>query len=324
MATSRSKGSFIRNNLVQIFRTLPKPPVIEEKERLLIINGDDLCKDENTTRSIVAAYRYGILTSTSAFINMEGSVEQLIKVHQENPELPIGLHLNLTLGSPVSDQKKVAGLTDLQGRFYDIDKIIRYLPYMKISEVQKELFAQAELFVSSGVPMNHINYHHHLAALYTPFFKAVREIALRFHVPVRNPVPASLYQIISLEGNGGGGSEGVKKLLRFAITHPFKIIPLIKKVSPDALINQKNLMFAEGIKSTNWFIDSFYKNASVANFKSILEQLPAGVSEIACHPGLDQELKVLTDESLKAAIAGLGIHLVSWEYLKQINYKWRN
>jgi predicted glycoside hydrolase/deacetylase ChbG (UPF0249 family) len=324
MATSRSKRFFLRNNLLQIFGTLPKPPVIEGKERFLIINGDDLCKDENTTRSIVKAYKQGILTSTSAFINMEDSVDQLIKVHQENPDLDIGLHLNLTLGSPVSDQKEVAGLTDKQGSFYDIDRIIRFLPYMKFREVQKELFAQAELFVSSGVPMSHINYHHHLAALYTPFFKTVREIALKYHVPLRNPVPASIYQLISLEGNGGGGSEGVKKLLRFAITHPFKIIPLIKKVSPDALINQKNLMFAEGIKSTNWFIDSFYKNATVSNFKSILEQLPAGVSELVCHPGLDQELEVLTDESLKAAIAGLGINLVSWEYFNQTNYKWKN
>ncbi len=324
MASSRSKGSFVRNNLLQIFGTLPKTPEISGNERFLIINGDDLCKDEKTTSSIIMAYRHGILTSTSAFINMEGSVEQLNRVHQENPELPIGLHLNLTLGSPVSDLNEVAGLTDQHGCFYDINRIIRFLPYMKLREVQKELFAQAELFHATGVPMSHINYHHHLAALYTPFFNIVREIALKYQVALRNPVPASIYQLISLEGKGGGGSEGVKKLLRFAVTHPFKIIPLIKKVSPDALINQKNLMFAEGIKSTNWFIDSFYKNASVANFKSILEQLPAGVSELVCHPGLDQELEVLTDESLKEAISGLGIQLVSWEYLNQTNHKWIN
>ena len=83
-------------------------------------------------------------------------------------------------------------------------------------------------------------------------------------------------------------------------------------------------MFAEGIRSTNWFIDSFYRNATVDNFKSILEQLPVGISEIVCHPGLDQELEVLTDESLKSVIDNLGIRLVSWEFLNQTNQTWKN
>lgn len=78
-------------------------------------------------------------------------------------------------------------------------------------------------------------------------------------------------------------------------------------------------MLAEGIKSTNWFIDSFYNNASVENFISILEQLPEGLSEIVCHPGLDKELEVLTNEKVKRTIDNLNIELVSWDFINKPN-----
>ena len=324
MAISKSKQAFIRNNLIQLFGTTPKPPAIHGSEKYVIINGDDLCKDEQTTSAILTAYKEGIVTSTSAFINLEGSAEQLKKIHALHPGLPIGLHLNLTLGSPVAKLKEVKGLTDAAGNFHGINHIIRHLPSMKFSEVRTELFAQAALFASTGIPMSHINYHHHIAALYTPFFVAVKELAHKYKVPLRNPVPASIYNFISLNGNGGGGAAGLRTLLKFGMAHPFKFIPLIKKVRPDALVWQKNLMFAEGIKSTDWFIDSFYMNATVENFISLLEQIPAGVSEILCHPGLGRELEVLTDDSVKKVLKSLGIHLVSWDYLNQAENRWIN
>lgn len=190
---------------------------------------------------------------------------------------------------------------------------------MHVEEVNKELHAQAELFASSGVPIDHINYHHHLPALFTPFFKTVREIALKYKAPLRNPVPASMLRLIDLNGNGGGGSVGIRKLIRFAVAHPFKVLPVVKNVGRDVIIKQRELMLAEGIRSTNWFIDSFYNNASVDNFISILEQLPEGLSEIVCHPGLDKELEVLTDEKVKKTIERLDIQLVSWNFTKTLN-----
>ncbi len=289
------------------------------KKCYVIVNGDDLCRDEKTNNAIITAFRKGVVTSTSAFINLEGSVEQLIKIHRENPDLPIGLHLNLTAGTPVANQKDLESLTDCNGRFYDIGDVIKHLPSMNVQAVKKELNAQVELFVSSGVPLDHIDYHYHLPALFTPFFKIIREIALKYKVPVRNPLPASMYRLITLNGNGGGGSTAIKKLISFAVANPLKVVPVLKKIGREAIILQKDLMLAEGIKSTNWFIDSFYNNASVENFFSILEQLPEGLSEIVCHPGLDKELEVLIDEKVKNAFERLNIQLVSWDFINRKN-----
>lgn len=321
--------SFILKNLLRIILIILVAawngcgPVPVSKQisgpRYLIVNGDDLCMDERTDEAIVSAYRNGILTSTTAFINLQGSVENLKKIHSEYPDLPIGIHLNLTFGGPVSEPSEVAGITDTKGMFYDITKILKHLPDMPLEEVKKEFNAQVELFVSTGVPLDHIDYHHHLPALYTPFFEIVREIALKHDVPVRNPVPASIYNLVSTDKKGGGGSASMRKLILFGITHPFKSIPMMSKVGPDAFIEQENLMFAEGIKSTDWFIDSFYENATADNLISILNQLPCGVSELMCHPGMNNELEVLTDKSLKTIIDSLDIQMVSWAYLKQQN-----
>lgn len=292
----------------------PEPKQIDSEARYLIINGDDLCKDEETNQAIIKAHQNGILTSTSAMINLEGSAEQLKRIYRENPDLPVGLHLNLTFGSPVAPVNEVPNIINSNGEFYTIDKILKHLPDMPVEEVRKELFAQAELFVSTGVPLDHIDYHHHLAALYIPFFEIVRELAATYKVPVRNPVPTSVYNLINLDGEGGAESEGIRKLIFFGITHPFKSIPLIRNLGPEAYIEQEELLKAEGINTTHWFIDDFYNNASVENFISIIEQLPVGVSEIMCHPGQEHELEVLTSPEIKAVLDSLDIELINWRY----------
>ena len=282
--------------------------------KYLIINGDDLCLDRHTDKAILEAYHQGVLTSTSAFVNLPGALDNLIKLHDENPDIPIGLHFNMTLGKPISAASEIKNLVDDNGFFYPIDKILRRLPDMPAGEVKKELAAQAELFISSGVPLSHIDYHHHLAALYTPFFEAVREVAREYGVPIRNPVPVSIYKIIDTGARGGGGSASMRKLILYGVTHPFKSIPMMSKVGPDAFIAQEKLMAEEGIISSDWFIDSFYENASVENFISILAQLPHGVSELMCHPGIEEELKVLVNPSVKRAIDSLQVQIVSWRH----------
>lgn len=296
--------------------TPPEPKQISGN-KYLIVTGDDLCLDAETDEAIITAFKNGILTSTSAFVNLPGSMKTLQQIHRENPDLPIGLHLSLTFGKPVSSLEKVQNLTDKNGEFYDIDKILRRLPDIPMEEVKQELFAQAELFVSSGVPLDHIDCHHHLAALFTPYFIIVRELALRYNVPVRNPVPASIYKTISPEIKGGGNSASMGKLLLFGITHPFKSIPMMSKVSPEAFIEQEKIMYAEDIKSPDWFIDSFYGNATPETLISILSQLPNGVSEIMCHPGMEGEVAVLSHPKVKEAVEKQNIKLISYQHLNE-------
>jgi predicted glycoside hydrolase/deacetylase ChbG (UPF0249 family) len=186
---------------------------------------------------------------------------------------------------------------------------------MKIEEVRKELNAQVKLFLSSGVPLDHINCHHHIAALFTPFHIVMREISLKYKVPMRNPVPYSIYQKMNIR-SGGGGSFAGKKMITYGILHPFKSIPMMKKVSPAAFVEQEKIDSEAGVRMPNWFIDAFFENATVNDLTSIIKQLPEGVSELMCHPGRAGELEVLTDPEVSQNLNECHVRLAGFYSVK--------
>jgi predicted glycoside hydrolase/deacetylase ChbG (UPF0249 family) len=277
-----------------------KPPIakVVHGEKILIINADDLCMDDETSNAVIEAYRTGIVTSTSAFVTFTNPIQTLQGIHKEYPDLPIGLHLNLSEGKPVLSASEIPSLVDKNGNFYSPDNIISKLADMKIEEVRKELNAQVKLFLSSGVPLDHINCHHHMAVLFTPFHTVMREISLQYKVPMRNPVPYSIYQKMNVN-SGGGGSFAGKKMITYGILHPFKSIPMMKKVGPAAFIEQEKIDKEAGVGMPDWFIDAFFENATVSDLNSIIQQLPEGISELMCHPGRPGEGKVLSDPDVR-------------------------
>ncbi len=299
-----------------------KPPEVDpEKPRYLIINADDLCLSREVDKGIVEAYQNGVVTSTTAMINMPDAPHILKSVHERYPDLPIGLHINVTTGRPVLDPAQVPTLVDEQGYFFNVEDIPSKLLDISLDEVRAEVNAQVELFLNSGVRLSHLDYHHNIMALYSPFFNIVREIALENDLPVRNPVPASVYDIIELEN--GAADASMRMMIAMGIRHPVMGLRLMGVINPGAFQKNYNSLLAEGIPTPHWFIDSFYDNATVDNFLSILEQLPPGVSEIMVHPGLVNsatdaypyralELEVLTSPAVKAKIKELGITLVDF------------
>jgi chitin disaccharide deacetylase len=302
--------------------------------RYLIVTADDLCMSEGITEGIIEAYRNGIVTTTSALMNYPGARETLIRVNVENPALPIGIHLNITTGRPVLPTEEIPSLVDRNGYFHHSHKIIKHLSNISIDELRSEVNAQIDLFLSTGVPLDHINSENHILALYTPFHEVMRELAVKYDTPVRNPVPESVHGNIKVK-KGGGSSKAVAALIGYAILHPFKSFRMMNLVSPDAFREEEKLVKQEGIPVTKWFIDSFYGNADIGTLISILEQIPPGISELSSHPGYaymektppgmdknyiqerELELKVLTSTEVKDKLNELNIKLVEFSYLKR-------
>ena len=280
--------------------------------RSLIINADDLCLDRRTNDAILKCYNEGIVTSTTAFVNFPDSIELLKEVHEQYPDFPIGIHLNMTFGKPVLPPEEIQTMVNKNGDFWNEDQILTHIADIDYEEVKKEIRAQIELFLSSGVPLDHLDYHNHILALYTPFHQIVREIAVEKNLPIRNPVPVSSYRKIKVS-SGGGDSAAISKLIVYGMLHPFKSIPMMKKVGVDAFIEQERKTKEYGIKTPDWFIDVFYENADNETFLSIIDQLPNGVSEIMCHPGSSEnEIKILTDPEIKSKIEEKGIVLTDF------------
>lgn len=277
--------------------------------RYLIINADDFGYTHGVTEGILQVWKDGIVTSTSAMINMPGAPERVSKARQTHPELPVGLHLNITDGTPVLPAEKVSSLVDDQGRFMPPLKLVERLQHVSLDELRSELQAQAELLLSTGVQFDHIDYHQAMVAMYTPFYPLVMELAEKYNVSVRNPVPISVYGHIKLKG-GGGSITAMREMMKFGMRHPILAMKLMPKMSPSAFKQQSQALTEKDILTTDWFVDSFYGNATVENFISMLEQLPAGISEVMVHPAIvDDELRDIQDGYLEAREVELNVLL---------------
>lgn len=82
----------------------------------LIIRADDLGISEAVTAGCLSAAEYGIVTCMGMIVNMEASPRsaQLIKNY---PDICLGLHLNLIVGTPCAEGERLKGLTDEDGKF---------------------------------------------------------------------------------------------------------------------------------------------------------------------------------------------------------------
>src|SRR5271169_33411 len=142
----------------------------------LIVNADDLGWTEGVNRGIAEAHRKGLVTSTSLLANglAFGSA---IEVARANPELGVGVHLNLSDGPPTAKPKEVKGLVneagDLEGGPESL--LMRIASGgLALGEVEREWDAQIGKVRESRIAPTHLDGHKHVQMLPGLF-----EIALR-------------------------------------------------------------------------------------------------------------------------------------------------
>ncbi|MGM0841765.1 MAG: chitin disaccharide deacetylase [Bacillota bacterium] len=183
--------------------------------RNVIVNADDfgLCRGVNY--GIIDSHRFGIVNSTTMLVNMPGTLHavELAKVY---PELQVGIHLTLTCGRPVSSG--VQSLVNERGLFCYTSRIFEEKE-INVDEVEMEWEAQLDKFLSFGLPLSHIDSHHHVHS-FRSLIPVVKRLSERFGVPVRNVACDGfdamnvLTDRFSMDFYGDGVSvEGLKRIL---------------------------------------------------------------------------------------------------------------
>jgi chitin disaccharide deacetylase len=147
--------------------------------RYLIVNADDFGLTPGVSLGILAAQRHGVVTSTTALVN--GAIPQRHVETALDSALGIGLHVNLTLGAPLT---RAASLTDGAGRF--IRDARQAAAGANVGDVAQEVAAQIERFeaIFRRRP-THLDTHHHVG-LHSPVREIVLGWAARLHIPVRS------------------------------------------------------------------------------------------------------------------------------------------
>ena len=148
----------------------------------LIVNADDFGLTAGVSRGILEAHQKGIVTSTTMLVNLPVHVELLAQLRAT--ELGVGLHLNLTLGAPVSLPFAVPSLVGSEGKF--IRDARQTATRAKPEEAERELRAQVTAFLTLlGRAPTHLDSHHHIGR-HAPIREIVWTLSSELDVPVRS------------------------------------------------------------------------------------------------------------------------------------------
>jgi hopanoid biosynthesis associated protein HpnK len=276
--------------------------VADDSKRWLIVNADDFGLNTSTNQAIIRGHREGILTSCSLMVNEPG-FEEAVELARENPRLGVGLHLTFLQGHSTLPREKVPGLVN-ERREFDASPVrvgFKYFFRRELREqLRAEMLAQFEKFRATGLPLDHVDSHHHLHA-HPTLFRIVIESAeslgithLRltsepFGVHARLALGYRLERLSHATAYWllAGGAR--KKLRRLNIKHTDAVFGLLQ----DARVDENYL-------------------------ERLLPKLPAGVSEIYSHPSLDvfrHEMEALISPKIRALAERLGIRLIRYQDL---------
>lgn len=146
----------------------------------LIINADDFGISKSVTDGIIVGIKAGVLTSTTIMSNMEWA-DYAISESLKNKINCIGLHVNLTMGKPLT---KCSSLCDNEGKFFYFDKQVLNDKIIE-KEVFCEIIAQLEFVENRGLKIDHIDWHNDLEKNRELMDKIV-QIAKEKNMPMRN------------------------------------------------------------------------------------------------------------------------------------------
>lgn len=148
----------------------------------LILNADDFGLTSGINYGILHAYLHHSISSTSLMVNVTHTLEavELMKRYHMNC---VGIHVNLSLGKPVSDPHLVSSLIDENGCFHRSQWWFENR--VDEDELILEFDNQIQLFekLTGHIPQ-HINYHHRYD-FYQNYPRLAKHLFQTYHLPMR-------------------------------------------------------------------------------------------------------------------------------------------
>ena len=285
----------------------------------LIVNADDLGWTEGVNRGIVEAHRKGLVTSTSLLANGR-AFGSAAEIGRSNPELGIGVHLNLSDGPPTAPANQVQGLLGKSGEMEDAPEglLLKIAGRsLRAEEVEREWDAQTQKVREAGIQPSHLDGHKHVHMLPGLFEVALR-VAKKHNIrairvaneesTLRTALASGRSQQKGVVLKQGVQARGLKLLARDA----------------------REMAERAGLSTADYFCGIAQTGVLTREgLERLLEMLPEGTTELMCHPGYaDEELRktrtrlqdsrqtelgILTDAGIRKLVATRGIRLMSYK-----------
>jgi hopanoid biosynthesis associated protein HpnK len=280
----------------------------------IIITADDFGLSGGVNEAILEAHRSGVLTTASLMVGGRAAKDAIVHA-QQVPSLRVGLHLVLVDGSPLLPPRAVPDLVDSRGEFsshlFRAGVNFFFRPKVR-QQLEREIRVQFEAFLKNGLPLDHVNCHHHIHLHPTVgalILKVGREFGLRaMRYPYEPVFPSFLASRKALAG----------KLLSRLFLLPW--LALLRNQMRQAGVHSNHFLFGMN--------DSGNMNLNLV--LRFLRYLPQGISEIYFHPAsrrspelertmasyhFQEEFAALTSPVLRQTLRASGIQCIGFSDL---------
>lgn len=237
--------------------------LLPKNVKKVIVNADDFGQVTSVNEAIIACHKAGIVKSASILANGEGLREALEEA-KINPNLGLGIHLALVFGKPVAKPEKIPSLMFANGGFahkYPMFTLRYFTGGINLKEVEYEWECQRSLL--DNIEIDHIDSHQHLHLL-PALFKLTLKLALKWKIPyIRVP------------------QENISSSVKSTKALPAKVLNFYS-------LGKKKALDSTGLKTTEHFFGTSFSGGMLKPvWENIWDKIPSGVTEIMCHPGIE-------------------------------------
>lgn len=284
----------------------------------LIVNADDFGLAESVNDAIIATQDFGILTSASLLAN-GSAFGHAVAANLEFPDLSLGVHLNLSSGTPVSDAARIPTLVNQRGELY-MNPISLGMGLLqrriRLEHIRAEFRAQVIKIFDAGVAPTHLDGHLHVHVL-PQIAPLVIEIAREFGIRcIRCP------------------AEDLETTLPLLWRHGDACLAALKRSAIAYGVTSFAQRFREQLRSNGLVCPDAFCGLAHTGFlntrtlSELLASIRDGVTELMCHPGYasaelqsaggdltnsrGSEVVALTAPQIRRTVERLGIRLISF------------
>jgi hopanoid biosynthesis associated protein HpnK len=279
--------------------------------RRLIITADDFGASLPINEAVETAHRHGVLSAASLMVGAPAMADAVQRA-RHLPALGVGLHLTLVDGNPVLAPRQIPSLVGTDGRFCN-DPVrfgIRLFLSPKLQrQAEAEIRAQFERFRATGLPLDHVNGHQHFH-MHPVVTRIIARIAADFgSPPVRIPL------------------EPLQHCWRAAPDRRMQRLASWLFYAAQTSRMRRHLA-ATGLPLNDYVFGINDSGAMVERrVLQFLQQLPAGVTELYCHPATrrwhgpdnlpahyrpEDELAALISKKVSSKLTAAGLQPVSF------------
>lgn len=203
----------------------------------IIFNADDFGYSKAVNYGIYEAFKNGVLRQATLLTNGSG-FEHAVCLAKENPDLSVGVHLNLTLGKPLIGNHKT--LVGEDGLFLKQSALWERVGNIDLSEVEKEWTCQIEKAIESGAEITSLDSHHfvnEIPGLYEISVKLAEKYGLAMRLNKTNP-PQGLLTTDDFTNYFYGENVELEKLISYVDSKKYEDIVLEFMTHPGYVDNQ--------------------------------------------------------------------------------------